>query len=133
MYKIKLHLTSKCLWPEYVDMFVVKWMNFFGVFINHFRKIHGSVLHNRSIVFLKWLWRQSMRKKFGRSTAYSCRTAEQMSLYHLNILREKRDSNTGVFLWNFWNFQEQWWLLHCYTGVNISTISSFCMELIHAY
>ena len=26
--------------------------------------------------------------------------AEQMSLYNFIILRKKRDSNTGVFLWN---------------------------------
>ena len=37
--------------------------------------------------------------------------AEQMPLYNFIILRKKRDSNTGVFLWNLWNFQEQWWLL----------------------
>ena len=24
---------------------------------------------------------------------------------------KKRDSNTVVFLWNLWKFQEQWWLL----------------------
>ena len=26
MYKIKPHKTSKCLWPVYIDMFVVQWM-----------------------------------------------------------------------------------------------------------
>ena len=36
---------------------------------------------------------------------------EQMSLYYFIILRKKRDSNIGAFLWNLWNFQEQWWLL----------------------
>ena len=44
MYKIKLHKTSKCLWPVYIDMFVVKWM-FFLCFQNHFPKIHRNVLH----------------------------------------------------------------------------------------
>ena len=42
MCKIKLHKTSKCLGPIYIDMFVMKW-GFFDVFINHFAKIHRSV------------------------------------------------------------------------------------------
>ena len=29
-------------------------------------------------------------------------------IYHI---KEKRDSNTGLFLWNLWNVQEQWSLL----------------------
>ena len=37
--------------------------------------------------------------------------AEQMFLRNFIILRKRRDSNTGVFLWNLWNFQGQWWLL----------------------
>ena len=37
--------------------------------------------------------------------------SEQMSLYNFIISRKKRDSNIGIFLWNLWNFQEQWWLL----------------------
>ena len=37
--------------------------------------------------------------------------AEQMSLYNFIILREKRDSNTSVFLWNLGNFQERSWLI----------------------
>ena len=37
--------------------------------------------------------------------------AEQMSLDNFIILREKRDSNTGIFMWNLWNFQGQWFLL----------------------
>ena len=47
----KLHKTSKCLWPVDMDMFVVKWMVFFDVFINHFQKIH-----RRSIVDLLYFW-----------------------------------------------------------------------------
>ena len=35
----------------------------------------------------------------------------QMSLYNFIISRKKRGSNTGLFLWNLWKFQEQWWLL----------------------
>ena len=36
---------------------------------------------------------------------------EQISFKEKIILRNKRDSNTGVFLWNLRNFPEQWWLL----------------------
>ena len=70
-----------------------------------------------SIVFLRRLWHQSMRKIF--LTEIRLIHAEQMSLYNFIILRKKqwsenflkRYSNTGVFMWNSWNFQEQWWLL----------------------
>ena len=36
--------------------------------------------------------------------------AEQMSFKEKIILKKKRDSNTSVFLWNLWNYPEQWWL-----------------------
>ena len=55
MYKIKLHKTSKFLWPILIDMYVVKWMVFFYVFINHFPKIHRSVLHKITIDLL-YFW-----------------------------------------------------------------------------
>ena len=55
MYKIKLHKTSKCLWPIHIDMYVVKWMGFFDVFINHFPKIHRSVLRKIAIDLL-YFW-----------------------------------------------------------------------------
>ena len=57
MYKIKLHKTSKCLLPLYIDMFVLKWVFFFffDVFINHLSKIHRSVLCKITIdVFYFW-------------------------------------------------------------------------------
>ena len=55
MYKIKLHKTSKCLWPVNIDMSVVKWMSFFEVFINHFPRIHRSVLCKITIdLFCFW-------------------------------------------------------------------------------
>ena len=45
MCRIKLHKTSKCLWPVYIDMFAMKWTSFFfDVFINHLPKNHRSVL-----------------------------------------------------------------------------------------
>ena len=62
-----------------------------------------SVKFNLLLLFLI-LW----EKKFGRSA--TCHEG-QMSLYNFIILRKKRNSNTGVFLWNLWNFQEQCWLL----------------------
>ena len=37
--------------------------------------------------------------------------AEQMSFEEKIILRKKRGSNTGVFLWNLSKFPEQCWLL----------------------
>ena len=77
MYKIKLHKTSKCLWPVYKDVSAVKWMFFFNVSINHFPRIHRSVLRKITIGLLYFwdvydinLW----EKNFGRSTIYSCRT-----------------------------------------------------------
>ena len=46
MYKIKLHRTSKCLWPIYIDIFVVILFFFFvDIFVNNFLKAHRSVLH----------------------------------------------------------------------------------------
>ena len=47
-----------------------------------------------------------MRKKYD-SMQNKC----LYQLYNFIILRKKRDSNTGVFLWNLWNFHKQWWLL----------------------
>ena len=55
MCKIKLHKTSKFVWPVYIDEFVVKWVFFFDVFINHFLKIHKSVLHKITIDVLYFL------------------------------------------------------------------------------
>ena len=50
---IYLYKTSKCLWPIY---YVCCEMNdFFNVFINHFPKIHRSVLHKITIdLFYFW-------------------------------------------------------------------------------
>ena len=45
MYKIKFHKTWK---PVYIDIFVVKWIFFFNIFINDFPKIHHSVLQGIS-------------------------------------------------------------------------------------
>ena len=42
MHKIKLHKTSKCLWPVYIDMTVVKWMFFF-------QRFHESLSNNPSL------------------------------------------------------------------------------------
>ena len=70
-------------------MFVVKFNGiFFIVFINHFPKIHRSVLCMTSVY----------GKKFQQKYAF-CH-AEQMTFYNFIILRKKRDSNTDVFLWN---------------------------------
>ena len=57
MHKIKLHKTSKCLWPIYIDTFVVNWMFFcfsLDIFINHFPKICHSVLQGISATLKYW-------------------------------------------------------------------------------
>ena len=104
MYKIKLYKTSRCLWPLYADMLVVKWFFFPDIFINHFPKINESVLCKIAIDLLYFrdvydvsLWGENLAEA-------QLINAEQMSLYNCIILRKKRDSNTGVFLWYMWNF-----------------------------
>ena len=78
MYKIKLQKTSKCLWPVYIDIIIVKWMFFSDFFLNHFPKIHSSVLRKITIGLLYFwdVYDVNLRenKNFGRSTSYSCRT-----------------------------------------------------------
>ena len=107
MYKMKLHKTSKCLWPVYTDLLVVKWVGFFSnVFVNHFPKIHRSVLRKITIDLL-FFW-DVYDVSLGRRTDYSSRRNVFIWFRHF---KEKGDSNTGVFLWNLWNFQEQKWLL----------------------
>ena len=85
MCKIKLHKTSKCLWPVYTDIFFVKWMFFFGVFLNHFPKIHRSVLRKITIDPLYFwdiydvnLW----EKNFERKTAYLWRPNIFIQFHH---------------------------------------------------
>ena len=84
---------------------------FFKVFMNHFPKIHRSVLRKIAIDLL-YFWDvydvNLLEENFIRSTTRSCRT----NVFEgKNRFKEKRDSNTGVFLWNLWNFPKQWWLL----------------------
>ena len=78
MNNIKLHKTSKCLWTVHIVMYVVKWMGvfFFNVFINHFPKIHRSVLCKIAIDPLYFwdiydinLW----EKNYSRSTTYKAK------------------------------------------------------------
>ena len=73
MYKIKLHKTLKCLWAVHIDIYVVKWMGFFDVFINHLLKIHRSILHKITI-YLLYFWGvydvNLWEKNSSRSTAY---------------------------------------------------------------
>ena len=85
---------------------------FFLCFHNHFPKIHRSALHKITIDLLYFwdvcdinLWGKSFN---GKSTAYSCRT--NVFIY-FRYFMEKRDFKTGVFLWNLWNFQGEWWWL----------------------
>ena len=75
-------------------------------FINHFSKIHRSVLCEITTDLL-YFW-DMYDVSLGRSTDYLSRTNV---LVWFRFFKEKRDSNTGVFQWNLWNFQEQWWLL----------------------
>ena len=106
MYKIKLHKTSKCLWPIYTDMFVVKSMFFFNIFRNLFPKIHRGVLCKIAIYLLHFrdIYEVNLREK--NLAEVWLINAGQMSLYNFLILRKERDSNTGVLLWYLWNLQE---------------------------
>ena len=87
MFKIKLHKTSKCVWPVYSDMFIVKWMfflDFFIFFINHFPKIHRSVLCEIAIDSLYFwdIYDNLWENNFGKSTAYSCITNIFIQSHH---------------------------------------------------
>ena len=75
-----MYKTIKCLWLIYIyiDRYVVvKWMFFFDIFVNHFPKIHRSVLRKLTID-LSYFWEvydvNLLEKNIGRSTVYSCRT-----------------------------------------------------------
>ena len=72
--QIFIKLQNDC--DPYIEICLLSNEFFSDNFINHFQKIHESVLHKitTSIVFLSHLWHQSMRKYFCWSTAYSCRT-----------------------------------------------------------
>ena len=105
----------------HIDRYVCCEMKcFFKVLINLFPKIHRSVLCKIAIDLL-YFWDvydvSLSEENFCRSMARSCRAeiwlvqAEQMSFKEKIILRKKRDSKAGVFLWNLWNFPEQWCLL----------------------
>ena len=50
IYQIKLHKTSICLWPVYLDMFDECF--FSDLFINQLPKIHRSVLHKIAVDLL---------------------------------------------------------------------------------
>ena len=80
---------------------------FFDVFINHFLKIHSSVLHK--ITDLLYFRNANDVSQFFAEVGLI--HAEQLYLYNFIILRKKRDSNTSVFPWNLGKFQEQWRLL----------------------
>ena len=97
MYKMKLHKLQNVYGPHY--RCVCCEMNFF---FSSFSQITFQVFSMRHVN----LWE---RKKYIEEVLLI--HAEQVSLYNFIILREKRDSNTGVFLWNLRNFQEWWWLI----------------------
>ena len=93
MYKIKLHKTSKCLWPVYTDMFVVRWMSFFQRFHkslseNVLCKMTIDLLYFRGIYDVN-LWEKNLAE-------VQLINAEQMSLYNSMILR-KKETPTQVF------------------------------------
>ena len=78
-----------------------------------------NLLNKRNFLFdsnVDW------KKKIARKLHHSCDShslngdpplfMQNKCLYIISSFqRKKRDSNKGVFLWNLWNFQEQWWLL----------------------
>ena len=89
MYKIKLHKTSKCLWPVNIDMFVVKYF-FFDIFINHFPKIHINVFRKITRAVLYFWNAYDVNLWENISGEVEPIHAEQMSFYN--------NSSTAVFL-----------------------------------
>ena len=75
-------------------------MFFFNVFINHFPKIHRSVLCKITIDLLYFEMFVTSIYEEKVSARVQLIYAEQISLYNFIILRKKRDSNKGVFLQN---------------------------------
>ena len=71
MYEKKLYKTLKYLWPVHIDMYFLKWMVFFDVFINHFLKIHRSFLCQITIdllyfkKFLTSIYEKKLRQTYG--------------------------------------------------------------------
>ena len=67
--------------------------------------------------------------------------AEQMSLCNLIISRKKRDSNTGVFLWNLWNFKNSsgcfwkyvtyYYVIKYYLGHKLVIFNAVLFTLLH--
>ena len=67
--------------------------------------------------------------------------AEQMSLCNLIISRKKRDSNTGVFLWNLWNFKNSggcfwkyvtyYYVIKYYLGHKLAIFNAVIFTLLH--
>ena len=96
----KLHKTSKCLWPVYIDMFVAKYMFFFYIFINLFPKIHRSSLHNVTISLLYFWDVYDIIYEEKILTEARLIHVEQMSLYNFIILRKKK-TPTRCFLVEF--------------------------------
>ena len=72
-------------------------MFFFNVFINHFPKIHRSVLCKITIDLLYFEMFVTSIYEEKVSARVQLIYAEQTSLYNFIILRKKRDSNKGVF------------------------------------
>ena len=62
--------------------------------------------------------------------------AEQMSLCNFIILRKKRDSNTGIFLWNSWTFKNSggcfwkhtryYYVIKIYVGHKLTIFNCSC-------
>ena len=97
MYKIKLHKTSKCLWPPYKHMFVVESF-FFDIFINHFPRIPRSVLRKITIDLL-YFWNaygcQSIRNVRYHSPTLLQRNQAQARPWfvRLHFLKKKKRNN----------------------------------------
>ena len=113
MYNIKLHKTSKCLWTVHIVMYVVKWMGvfFFNVFINHFPKIHRSVLCKIAIdplyfwdIYDIYLW----EKNYSRSTTYKAKAVFPITYFEAEAVIGRCFSKIVVLQCSFFALIKAW-------------------------
>ena len=128
MCKVKLLKTPKCLWPIYIDMFAVKLMGFFGVFINCFPKIHRSVLPKITID-LFYFWNVYDVNLFGKFAD----PVRQPNRHILDILLARRHTLVAQNCWvsvrlHHWNLNTNIRLDHL--KFCICHINEFVQELL---
>ena len=111
MYKIKLHKTSKWLWPLHIDMYVVKWMGFFRRFHKSLPKIHRNVLRKITIDLLYFwdvydvnLW----GKNSGRSTVNQAEVVFPITYFKGEAVIGRRFSKIVILQCSFFALVKAW-------------------------